>query len=848
MSAAAGLEDAILSDPRFTEAVRSIAVRSLLDDLPAVQPELIAMSVDWNHALLCASALTASRNERAVDAALRVVQGALIDAQAQPAHKRAAAVMLERMGNVQAVALAERRELLSENAWTDSPVPLKLDVIRRRLELTIPLNDRGHIDANPFQREFWTGASQHGWLSVSAPTSAGKSYIVKQWFRERASQSEAFRGVYLVPTRALVDEVSRDLRSELGEDAAVYVFPWDREIGTHPKEIFVLTQERLHLLQEQDRTFSAELLFIDEAQKVGDDRRGVLLQQVLDEAVRRDPDTQVLFASPSSENPAMLLEGAPASSNPAAILSEMVTVNQNLIWLDSSTTDSREWTVQLVTGGEPRQVGTVALAGRPTKGKPLALAAAAVGGAGPGNVVYVNGAADAESTAIQIAQALAGTVDLSGNEDVENLRELISKTIHPEYRLRNVLLNGVGFHYGNMPLIIRAEIERLFSEEILLYLVCTSTLLEGVNLPCRNLFARAPKRGKNQPMTIPDFWNLAGRAGRWGKEFRGNVVCVDTGSWKEVPRARVRQSLERATDRVLSRLDQLVEFIENPQPERAAAENPLTASVFSFLATRVAQQQPLATIPGVTLPAKAVKDLETRIRAVLQPVEVSAELMARHTGVSPTAMQVLLNYFRGHPDPGRLPLKLPETPGSARSYSQALSRCRDYLGTKEFGNKGRCEMLGILLRAWMEGQPLARLIEERLKYQRSTAREKEVDTPKVIRSTMDDVEQVARFGAPKYLACYNDVLGMHLAEKHEVQVLATDELTMMLELGVSRPSEVSLMSIGLARTSAIALSALILADDMSPEQALSWLGDQDLEQLELPSLVRRDIATILGSP
>src|SRR3984957_12546331 len=520
MSAPMPLEQTILDDARFKEAVQSIAVRSLLDDLPAVQPELIAMNVDWNYALLCASALTASTNENAVDAALRVAQGCLIDGQARPAHKQAAAVMLERMGNARSLGLAERRDLLSRDAWTQAPVPLKLDVIRRRLELTIPLGGSEHIDANRFQREFWTGAAEHGWLSVSAPTSAGKSYIVKQWFRKCAGETEAFRGVYLVPTRALVDEVSRDLRGDFGEEVAVYVFPWDREIGTQRKEIFVLTQERLHLLQEKDRTFTAGLLFIDEAQKLGDDRRGVLLQQVLDEAVRRDPGTQVLFASPSSRNPEILLQGAPAAANPAAILSEVVTVNQNLVWLDSSPADSKTWTVRLVTAGEPHQVGTVMLAGRPTKGKPLALVAAAVGGTGPGNVVYGEGAAAGESTALQIAGALAGNVDLADHLEVATLRDLISKTIHPEYRLRKALVSGVGFHYGNMPLIIRAEIERLFRKEGLLYLVCTSTLLEGVNLPCRNLFARAPQRGNNKPMTIPDFWNLAGRAGRWGKEFR----------------------------------------------------------------------------------------------------------------------------------------------------------------------------------------------------------------------------------------------------------------------------------------------------------------------------------------
>lgn len=604
--------------------------------------------------------------------------------------------------------------------------------MRRRLELTIPLARGERIAANPFQREFWTSADEHGWLSVSAPTSAGKSYIVKRWFKERSQESNSFRGVCLVPTRALIDEVSRDLRRDFGSDVAVFVIPWDREIGSHAKEIYVVTQERLHLLQESDRTFAPELLFVDEAQKVGDNSRGVLPQSVLDEAVRRRPDAQVLFASPSSVNPELLLEGAPPDSRPDRVVSEAVTVNQNLLWVNP-TPDSKRWMVELVTGGNPRRVGTVELGARPTTGKRLPLVAVALGGVKPGNVIYVNGAAEAEKTAMQIAGAIADRVDLSNHPDIVALQELIARTIHRDYRLGPVLRNGVAFHYGNMPLIVRSEIERLFREEVLVYLVCTSTLLEGVNLPCRNLFARGPKRGSNRPMTIPDFWNLAGRAGRWGKEFRGNVVCVETTGdvWDVVPRKPERQWLARASDEVLSQLGSLRTFIDAQSPAEAAREDPLMASVFSLLATRVRQGRALTSIPGVTLSEPEAADLEERISAAVELVELPKEFMARHAGISPTAMQVLLDYFRGHERPATLPLAMPESQGSELSYTKALSRSRDYLGTTRFGSNQRCAMLGILVRDWMRGYPLASLISERMSYTRTHKTETRFDPPRL---------------------------------------------------------------------------------------------------------------------
>src|ERR1019366_7619849 len=102
-----------------------------------------------------------------------------------------------------------------------------------------------------------------------------------------------------------------------------------------------------------------------------------------------------------------------------------------------------------------------------------------------------------------------------------------------------------------MPTLLRSEIERLFKEGTIRFLVCTSTLVEGVNLACRTIVVRGPRKGRTKPMGPHDFWNLAGRAGRWGQDFNGNIVCVDTnrlGLWPTVSLcARDIQSTGRQT-------------------------------------------------------------------------------------------------------------------------------------------------------------------------------------------------------------------------------------------------------------------------------------------------------------
>ena len=146
------------------------------------------------------------------------------------------------------------------------------------------------------------------------------------------------------------------------------------------REVFVLTQERLHLLQHQDPSFSANLTFVDEAQKFGDDARGVLLQQVLDESVSRRPDGQVVFASPLSDNPELLLEAVPDGTSSASLVGGTVTVTQNLFSVNQVRNHPQRWTVEMMTDRGATSIGEVTLPARPSPAsKRLPLLAVTLG-------------------------------------------------------------------------------------------------------------------------------------------------------------------------------------------------------------------------------------------------------------------------------------------------------------------------------------------------------------------------------------------------------------------------------------------------------------------------------------
>jgi hypothetical protein len=649
---------------------------------------------------------------------------------------------------------------------------------------------------------------------------------------EQIRQRERVTAVYLAPTRALVEEVSADFRKEVPAGTGVIVMPWDPDLNRIHNRVLVLTQERLHLIQESQHPFEIDFLFVDEAQGLSGPERGILLQQVIDRSMNDSPGAQVIFASPLSSNPELLLSSRPAGVQSDAIVSEAVTVNQNLIRVEGVHRTPSKRGVSLVHEGEVLRIGEFDLQQRATR-VPMRLAyvAHAMAGNEGGNIVYVNGADEAEKVAQNIA-GLSAPVDT--DEDIKNLQELIRTAVHPRYSLADVLENGVAFHYGNMPLAIRAEIERLFGSGKIKFLVCTSTLLEGVNLPCRTIFVRNPQKGRGNSMSEADFWNLAGRAGRWGKEFQGNIVCIDTDDpklWPNLPTVRRRSQLKVATQQGVLRPESILDYVRNDFAVKAS--NSPSENLFSYLAARQAVGADIEKLLA-QLPSPADQDeLRRAIERAVTNTDFPPELIARHAGISPVSMQRLLTKFRtDSKDPHELVLALPEEGDAKPRYQAAFVVLGDVM-TTAFGlppSKGddkRKWQLANLVVNWMHGFPLMRLIEQRVGRNVPIA--------------------MARFQAPKYLSCYTDILKVYAAERGVHDIADGPDITMLLELGVSRPSEVVLMSLGLSRTATIAIAAYVTSDSWTSEECLEWLHAQNIEGLDIPVLVQQEIVQLVES-
>ena len=174
--------DRVLALSRFRAGLEQIAVSSVRADVPLVDDSATPTpEPDWAFLLVCASALTAEMNEAAQEAVLRVAQGCLRSSQSTDEQRAAAILLLDRVGNQPAIALARDRDESILSSIEANSSTLVLDALCRRAELTVTLPSGDVIDVNPFQKTFWELASTNDWVSVSAPTSAGKSYIIREW-------------------------------------------------------------------------------------------------------------------------------------------------------------------------------------------------------------------------------------------------------------------------------------------------------------------------------------------------------------------------------------------------------------------------------------------------------------------------------------------------------------------------------------------------------------------------------------------------------------------------------------------------------------------------------------------
>jgi superfamily II DNA/RNA helicase len=121
---------------------------------------------------------------------------------------------------------------------------------------------------------------------------------------------------------------------------------------------------------------------------------------------------------------------------------------------------------------------------------------------------------------------LAAPVEFSDHDEISKLIYLINKNLGSESPAAISARIGIFSHHGNTPHGIRLAVEHAMRNESIRFVICTSTLAQGVNLPIRYLIVTSVYQGLER-IKVRDFHNLIGRAGRAGMHTEGSVLFAD---------------------------------------------------------------------------------------------------------------------------------------------------------------------------------------------------------------------------------------------------------------------------------------------------------------------------------
>jgi hypothetical protein len=705
-----------------------------------------------------------------------------------------------------------------------------------------------------FQHRLWTKLKEGKRVALTAPTSAGKSFVLQAFIASIFRESKSRSVVYIVPTRALIAQVSRDLRGILSRDGAggsaveIVTVPLEASTPLPPRAVYVMTQERLQLLLSAHPEAQSEVVIVDEAHSISDGARGVLLQTVIEDLLNRRSNAQLLFATPGVKNLEVFarLFGL---NNVDPMPSSEPTVAQNLLLARVEDADVGRVSLHLVErGSTPVEISSFDLERRTVTRIEKLVNAALAFGMGATNLVYANGSGDAEAIALALARRLEARAT---TERQQALSQLAKEAVHQSYALASCVIRGVGFHYSDMPTQLRQAVEEAVARGDLDYLVCTSTLLQGVNLPAKNIFMCRPEKGNNSPLESVDFWNLAGRAGRLLREFQGNIFLVDYEHWKKKPLDQahltiITPAIEKG---VLSDSRDLLRLIKYPADRRR------TDSDLEAVFVRLLDDLSRGRLPEVLsrFGSNEEANLE-KITAITQALQASAlditlpmSVLRQSPNISAHKQEELYRTLRlkavvSKAEAEALIPKHPRDADAYESYAKMFGLCHTIiLGIRPDSRFNR--FIALVALWWMQGHPLPRIVQNQIDSEHHAGEDRQA----VVRSTLKLVEKEVRYQCVRLAACYSAVLEQVLSDIGMGRVAERlPSLPLFLEIGASDRTMVSLMSLGLSRVAAVAISPEAPSRGLDVEAAARWLKSQRIEGLPLSTLLKEEVTALVA--
>ncbi|AJW71680.1 DEAD/DEAH box helicase [Nitrosopumilus adriaticus] len=368
-------------------------------------------------------------------------------------------------------------------------------------------------------------------ILVSAPTASGKTLIAMLAMISYLSKNDG-KVVYLSPLRALAAEKFSEFKKlekvALGKKIKIGISTGDFENiekNLEKSNVLILTNEKMDSIIRHGVEWVEEigLVISDEVHLIGDESRGPTLEMILTQLKLLDTKPQLVGLSATITNSDEIADW---------LNCKLVKNDWRPVPLSEGVCDGGEVTM---SDGKTFEVE------RSLRGTPIDLGVQSVQQGGQ-SLVFAETRTRSKSLATKAADAIFQILKKNELHDLEKTsKKILSENEHTELvkTLAVLVKKGVAFHHAGLNQKCREIIETEFRKGTIKLLSSTPTLAAGVNLPARrvvisNINRYNAKVGANRPISILEYKQLCGRAGRPQYDDFGESIIVGNGNTEDL--------------------------------------------------------------------------------------------------------------------------------------------------------------------------------------------------------------------------------------------------------------------------------------------------------------------------
>ncbi len=366
---------------------------------------------------------------------------------------------------------------------------------------------------------------------VSAPTASGKTLIATLAIISYLSKNKG-KVIYLSPLRALAAEKFLEFKKlekiSIGNKIKVGISTGDYENIEKKLEknnVLILTNEKMDSIIRHEAEWIDEigLVISDEIHLIGDDSRGPTLEMILTHLKELEHKPQILGLS-------------------ATITNSHEIAN----WLGCKLVDNKWRPVPLSEGVYDGGLvtmsdGTTFEVANTIRGIPIDLGVQCVQEGGQ-SLIFAETRIRSKSLAIKAVEVIEQLLEKKELDELEKISKKILTNNEQTDLVKTLAIlvkKGVAFHHAGLNQTCRQIIETEFRKGTIKLLSSTPTLAAGVNLPARrvvisNINRYNAKVGANRPISVLEYKQLCGRAGRPQYDKFGESIVVGNGNGEEI--------------------------------------------------------------------------------------------------------------------------------------------------------------------------------------------------------------------------------------------------------------------------------------------------------------------------